>query len=64
MKFIKIVLGILAGLWAMLQLPKVIAAFTHHSNSDLSSSYKLGAVAGFIFAVALCIVLFNSIGKE
>ncbi len=64
MKVVKTILGILAGLWAMFQLPRLIAAFTQHSTSDLSSSYKLGALAGFLFASALCIALFNSAGKD
>ena len=64
MNLLKVILGILAGLWAMIQLPRLIAAFTQHSTSDLSASYKLGSVAGFLFACALCIALFSSVSKS
>ena len=64
MRFLKIVLGILAGLWAMFQLPRLITLFTQHGSSDLATSYKLGALTGFLVATALCIALFSSAGKS
>ena len=63
MKLIKVILGIMAGLWALACVPRLLVLF-QHSNSDLSFSYKAGAVAGFLFASALCIALFKSAGNS
>ena len=63
MKFLKILLGILAGLWALAMVSRLLQLF-QHSDSDLASSYKLGSVAGFLFALAFCIALLSSASKS
>jgi hypothetical protein len=59
MKVIKIVLGSLAGLWALALIPKLLMSLSH-TDSPLAFSYIMGSVFGILIASAISIALFRS----
>ena len=59
MKVIKIVFAVLAALWALALVPKLIAGISQ-SGGAFASSYMMGSVVGILIASAISIALFRS----
>ena len=63
MKIIKILFALLAALWALALVPKLIAGMSQ-SGGPFAFSHIMGAVAGILIASVISIVLFRSaLGK-
>jgi hypothetical protein len=62
MKIVKIVLGIVAALWAVAYLPKVFGDASQYG--DLAFSHRMGSVVGILISSAISIVLFRSALKN
>jgi len=63
MKIIKIIFGVLAALWALALIPKLLSGFSE-SDSPVASSHLLGSVAGILIMTAISIALFSSAFKK
>jgi hypothetical protein len=63
MKYIKILLGILATLWALALIPKLIYGISH-GDAPFAFSRVMGSVAGILIASAISIGLFRSAYKK
>jgi hypothetical protein len=59
MKVIKIIFGVLAALWALALVPKVVLSLSH-TDSPLAFSHVMGSVFGILIASAISVVLFRS----
>jgi hypothetical protein len=59
MKIIKIIFGVLAALWALACIPKIISEVSH-SDAPFTPSRILGSVAGILIMTAIGIALFRS----
>ncbi|HEY8962742.1 MAG TPA: hypothetical protein VIM57_11110 [Luteolibacter sp.] len=59
MKIIKIFFAILAALWALALVPKLLAGISRVGGS-FAFSYIMGSVAGILIASVLSIALFRS----
>jgi hypothetical protein len=62
MKVIKIILGVLAALWALALLPKLIAGISQ--GGSLAFSHVMGSVVGILIAAAISIALFRSAFRQ
>ena len=63
MKIIKILFGILAALWALALIPKLLA-WISHSDMPLAFSHIMGSIVGILIAAAISVVLFRSAFTE
>ena len=63
MKIVKIVFGILAALWALALVPKLLAGISH-SDAPLAFSHIMGSVVGILIASAISIALFRSASRS
>ena len=59
MKVVKIILAVLAALWALAYIPKLIYGMTHMGD-PLAISRMAGSVIGMVLASAISIILFKS----
>lgn len=59
MKIVKCFFAVLAALWAMALIPKLIAGISQ-GDAPFAFSRVMGAVAGILIAPAISIVLFKS----
>ena len=59
MKIIKILFAVLAALWALALVPKLLAGISQ-SGGAFASSHIMGSVAGILIASVISIVLFRS----
>ena len=63
MKFIKVVLGVLAAVWALALVPKLVSGFSH-GQGEFAFSRNMGSVVGILLASAISISLFKSASRE
>jgi hypothetical protein len=63
MKVIKIIFAVLAALWALALIPKLIAEISH-TDAPLLISRLLGSITGILIMTAISIVLFRSAFKK
>ena len=63
MKIIKILFGVLAALWALALVPKLLAGISH-SDAPFAFSHIMGSVVGILIASAISIVLFRSAFRQ
>ncbi len=63
MKIIKILIGVLAALWALALVPKLLAGISH-SGAPFAFSYIMGSVVGILIASAISIALFRSAFRQ
>lgn len=59
MKTIKIIFAVLAGLWALALIPKLLAGLTQNAGT-YAFRYVMGSVVGVLLASAISIALFRS----
>ena len=59
MKIIKILFAVLAALWALALIPKLLAGISH-GGGPLGVSHTMGSVAGILIASVFSIALFKS----
>ena len=59
MKVIKIILAVLAAIWAVALVPKLITGISN-SGDPLAVSHIAGSVVGILLASAISIKLFQS----
>jgi uncharacterized membrane protein required for colicin V production len=59
MKAIKIIFAVLAGLWALALIPKLLAGLAQ-SGGTYAFSHVMGSVVGILLASAISIALFRS----
>ncbi len=59
MKIIKIVFAVLAALWALALVPKLLVGITHGSGA-FAFSHIMGSVVGILIGTAISIALFKS----
>ena len=64
MKILKVLLGILAGLGMLIQLPHVIDMLSPTDTSGYPLSYKLGGLTGLVVLGAFCVVLIGDVNKS
>jgi hypothetical protein len=60
MKIIKIIFAVLAGLWALALIPKLIAEI----DAPSLTTRLLGSIAGILIMTAISITLFKSAFKK
>ena len=60
MKFIKIILALVAALWALALVPRLLFFLSHQGDNDLAFSALMGSVFGILLATAISIALFRS----
>jgi hypothetical protein len=63
MKAVKIIFAILAALWALALVPKLLAGISQ-SAGPFAFSHIMGSVAGILIASAISIILFRSAFKQ
>lgn len=63
MKTVKILLGVLAALWALALVPKLLKGLSTDTSSS-ALSYGMGSIAGILIASAISIVLFRSAFRD
>lgn len=63
MKIVKIIFAVLAALWALALIPKLVADISHGSG-PLAFSHIMGSVVGILIASAISITLFRSALKK
>jgi hypothetical protein len=63
MKIIKILFAVLAALWALALVPKLLAGMSQ-SGGSFAVSHVMGSVAGILIASAISIILFRSAFKQ
>jgi uncharacterized membrane protein len=63
MKIIKILIGVLAALWALALVPKLLAGISH-SGAPFAFSHIMGSVVGILIASAISIALFRSAFRQ
>lgn len=63
MKIIKIFFGVLAALWALALIPKLLT-WISHSDAPLAFSHIMGSVVGILITSAISIVLFRSAFRQ
>lgn len=63
MKAIKIIFAVLAALWALALVPKLLAGLSQ-SGGPFAFSHIMGSVFGILIASAISIALFRSALKK
>jgi hypothetical protein len=63
MKAVKIIFAILAALWALALIPKLLAGISH-SAGPFVFSHIMGSVAGILIASTISVVLFRSAFRQ
>jgi Na+/alanine symporter len=63
MKIVKIIFAILAALWALALIPKLLAGISQGSGA-FAFSHIMGSVVGILIATAISITLFRSAFKK
>jgi hypothetical protein len=63
MKIVKILFAVLAALWALALIPKLLA-WVSHSGGPLGFSHIMGSVVGILIASAISIALFRSAFRQ
>jgi len=63
MKFIKTLFGVLAALWAIAYIPKLLTGI-HHMGSSYAFSHMMGSVVGLLLASAISLSFFKSAFKD
>ena len=63
MKIVKIIFAVLAALWALALIPKLMAGFSH-TGGTYAFSHTMGAVFGILIASAISITLFRSAFRQ
>jgi uncharacterized membrane protein len=63
MKVIKIIVGVLAALWALALIPKLVAGISQ-SGGAFAFSHIMGSVFGILIASAISIALFRSAFRQ
>lgn len=59
MKAVKIIFAVLAALWAVALIPKLLAGISQ-SGAPFAFSHIMGSVVGILIAAAISIALFRS----
>jgi hypothetical protein len=59
MKALKLLLALIAAVWAMALIPKLLLAISH-SGAPFAFSYAMGSTVGILIAGALSLSLFRS----
>jgi hypothetical protein len=59
MKAVKITFAVLAALWALAYVPKVLT-WISHSDAPFAFSHIMGSIVGILIASAISITLFRS----
>jgi uncharacterized membrane protein len=59
MRIVKLVFGILAAVWALALIPKLLSGF-FHSGAPFAFSYMMGSVVGILIVSAISITLLRS----
>jgi hypothetical protein len=59
MKAVKIIFAVLAALWAVALVPKLLAAMSR-SGGPFAFSHVMGSVIGILIASAISVTLFRS----
>jgi hypothetical protein len=59
MKTVKILFAVLAALWALALVPKLLAGISQ-SSGPFAFSHIMGSVAGILIASVISIILFRS----
>ena len=59
MKVVKIIFAILAAVWALALIPKLLAGISQ-SGVPFAFSHIMGSVAGILIASAISVALFRS----
>jgi uncharacterized membrane protein len=59
MKVVNIIVAILAALWAVALIRKLLAGISH-SGAPFAFSYMMGSIFGILIASAISIALFRS----
>jgi hypothetical protein len=62
-KVVKILFGVLATLWALALIPKLLA-WVSHRDAPLAFSHIMGSVVGILIASAISIALFRSAFRQ
>jgi hypothetical protein len=63
MKILKIIFAVLAALWALALIPKLITEISHN-NAQINFSRLMGSIAGILIMTAISIALFRSAFKK
>jgi hypothetical protein len=63
MKAIKIIFAVIAALWALALIPKLIAGISQNAG-PFALSHIMGSVVGILFASAISITLWRSALRE
>jgi hypothetical protein len=63
MKIVKIIFAVLAALWGLALIPKLIAGLSH-TGGTYAFSHIMGAVFGILIAAAISIALFRSAFRQ
>ena len=64
MRLVKILFGLLAGVFALAHLYRIIMFFTASGDSAYAGSRLMGSVAGFLVGIVISLVLFRSARGE
>ena len=59
MKILKIIFALLAALWALALIPKLLAGVSQNGG-QFAFSHTMGSIAGILIASVISIVLFRS----
>jgi hypothetical protein len=59
MKILKMILAVVAALWALALIPKLLA-WLSHSDGPLGFSHIMGSIVGILVASAISFALFRS----
>ena len=59
MKAVKIIFAVLAALWALALIPKLLAGISQGSGT-LAFSHIMGSIVGVLIATAISVTLFRS----
>ena len=63
MKIVKIIFAVLAALWALALIPKLIAGLSQ-TGGTYAFSHTMGSAFGILIAAAISIVLFRSAFRQ
>ena len=63
MKIIKIMFGVVAALWALGLVPKLVV-WISRTDAPLAFSHIMGSVVGILVAAAISITLFRSAFRQ
>ncbi len=59
MKLLKIIFAVIAALWALALMPKLVT-WLSHTDAPLAFSHIMGSTVGILIASAISVTLFKS----